>query len=277
MLRRILTIALLTLLWAPLSACAQSSSALLVSQTARRAAELGAASGHEGPTPLTAMRRIVIDPGHGGTNEGAIGVGHVHEKHLTLPIALALADRLRARYPDIDVRLTRQTDTDVSLVERIALANSVDADLFISLHFNAAGNTAALGFESFWTAGFEPMPADGRSFRSRLQSLQALCDNAAKLHDAAARSELYAANFNRAMRQRFNVPDRGVKRGDYTVLTRATVPAVVVEMGFLSHPLEGKTVLAPHEQARMVDALVDSIAGYDLRLAELREQQVAAK
>ncbi len=204
------------------------------------------------PGPL---RRIVIDPGHGGTNEGAIGVAKIHEKHLTLQIALLLADRLRKAMPDTEIILTRQRDQALSLGERIDIANRAKADLFLSLHFNSSNNPEAIGFESFWVGQFweSDMRRDGVEITDEIR---------AQRERAGALGERMAQSFNRAMRHRFTVLDRGVKPGDYTVLTRAEVPAVVIEMGFLSHADEGISLTTSPHRAKLVDALFDAVVHY---------------
>ncbi len=207
------------------------------------------------PTPLVVppIKTIVIDPGHGGTNEGAIGIAGIHEKHLTLKLALLLADRLKTKYPDINVILTRESDQTLSLNDRIAIANAAHADLFLSLHFNSSMNPLAIGFESFWAGEFLEQES------KKLGDSQDVIDQ--KRH-AEPYSQLMAECFNHAMSKRFDVLDRGVKPGDYTVLTRAQVPAVVLEFAFLSHAQEGLDVVKPEHQAKMIDALVEAISRY---------------
>jgi len=226
------------------------------------------------------VRTIVIDPGHGGTNTGAIGVGGIYEKHLTLPLALHLADRLRKRYPETRVLLTRHRDMDLSLQERIALANAVEADLFISLHFNAAPNLQAHGFETFWAADLRPRWRQGKHpLLAAFAALPALPQQASQRQRAALQAQAFAATLHATLGQRLSVPDRGIKQGDFTVLNEAMVPAVVVELGFMSHAVEGMAVLSPRYQNRMIDALVDAVSGHDRYLARqvesLREQRLA--
>ncbi len=201
------------------------------------------------------VRKIIIDPGHGGTNEGAFGVAQIHEKHLTLQVALLLADKLRKLMPNTEIILTRQRDQALSLVERIDIANRNHADLFLSLHFNNSNNPEAIGFESFWVGQFweADMIRDGVEITDEIR---------AKRERAGALSERMAQSFNRAMRHRFNVLDRGVKPGDYTVLTRAEVPAVVLELGFLSHAEEGMSLVTSSHRSQLVDALVDAVIHY---------------
>lgn len=209
------------------------------------------------PAPIlpSPVRTIVIDPGHGGTNEGAIGVAKIHEKHLTLQVALMLADRLRKAMPDAQVILTRERDVAMSLTERIEVANRVHADLFLSLHFNSSTNPEAIGFESFWVGDFweADMNKAGTEITDEIRTQR---------EHAGALGMRMAEKFNRSMRHRFAVLDRGVKPGDYTVLTRAEVPAVVLELAFLSHAREGIETVTATNRAKLVDALTDAVLHY---------------
>lgn len=223
-----------------------------------------------------AMRRIVIDPGHGGSNEGAFGIGEIHEKHLTLPIAMHLADRLRQEYPGVEVVLTRSSDLDLGLSERVEVANALDADLFISVHLNAATNPKAVGFETYWVADMTPTISREHGFlRGFLEILPDLPARCAQRREASERAREFAELVQGAMSDRFETTNRGVKRGNYTVLRRANIPAVVVELGFLTHSKEGLSVIEPNQQALYVDALLDAIDGFDQKLAADRHQALA--
>lgn len=197
------------------------------------------------------LKTIVIDPGHGGENLGAIGIAGVYEKELTLDLSIVLAERLREAYPDAKILMTRTSDEFVELSDRIAFANAHQADVFLSLHFNGADNLEAYGFESFWVGDFwktEPDVHDPKSQAVRI--------------DAGQRSQWLGECFNQAMGARLDGLDRGVKPGDYTVLTQAKVPAVVLEFAFLSHAEEGVKVLDIDYRAEMVEALVDALDTY---------------
>ena len=201
------------------------------------------------------IRTIVIDPGHGGTNAGAIGVARIHEKYLTLQVALIVADRLRAKMPDVNIVLTRQRDEALSLTERIQMANQIQADLFVSLHFNSSTNPEAIGYESFWAGDFwaADMEKNGETIDDQTRETRT---KTAKLGERMAKC------FNHAMHRRFDVLDRGVKPGDYTVLTRAAVPSVVLELAFLSHAQEGIGVVSQSVRSKLADAVVDAIVKY---------------
>ena len=217
-------------------------------------AEQPAPSGEEIYLPGP-VKRIVIDPGHGGTNEGAIGIAGIHEKYLTLSIAMFLADRLRKAMPDAEIILTRQRDISLSLSERVDIANRLQADLFISLHYNSSGNPDAIGFESFWAGDYWKQDLEKANIEIDDQMLE-------RRTRVAKLGERMAKCFNRSMRHYFDVLDRGVKQGDYTVLTRSEVPAVVLEMAFLTHAQEGLDVTKNSTRAKMVNALVEAVVRY---------------
>lgn len=201
--------------------------------------------------PAQGLKTIVIDPGHGGENEGAIGIAGVHEKHLTLELSLVLAERLKTQYPEAQILLTRTSDEFVSLADRAAFANEHKADVFLSIHFNSSANPEAYGFESFWVGEFwksEPDVVDPQEHALRI--------------DAAQRSQWLGECFNLAMGKHFDTMDRGVKPGDYTVLTRAKVPAVVLEFAFLSHAQEGVKILDNNYRDQMISALLDTLVNY---------------
>ena len=201
------------------------------------------------------IKTIVIDPGHGGTNAGAIGVAKIHEKYLTLQVAMIVADRLRAKMPNVNIVLTRQRDDALSLNERIQIANQLDADLFVSLHFNSSTNPEAIGYESFWAGDFwaSDMKKNGETIDDETRESRT---RTAKLGERMAKC------FNHAMHRRFDVLDRGVKSGDYTVLTRAKVPSVVLELAFLSHAEEGLAIVSQSVRSKLADAVVDAVVKY---------------
>lgn len=213
------------------------------------------------------LKTIVLDPGHGGDNEGAKGVTGRMEKDLTLQVANAVEAKLKMKRPDLRIVLTRRADVNPDLSSRIEVANSMQADLFVSIHFNASLNLEAYGFESFWAGDFHEAQStsDGDSAQTRLIK-----------HMAAPFAQRMASAFNQAMAKRFDTLDRGVKPGDYTVLTKATVPAVVLELAFLSNAREGKQVARKHMQRKYVDAIVTAILDYEKQLQDLDETMLQA-
>lgn len=221
---------------------------------------------------------IVIDPGHGGSNSGAIGVAGLREKQLTIELAYALRDAVEARFPDVRVLMTRYWDRDVDLATRIQWANKLGADLFLSLHYNAATHDRAIGYETYYLSdeAMAQMPAAGNRRGQALtaaqkRAAQTLDQTRVKAHIAAhkpliaphEKSKALADIVQAQLTKRLTSVDRGVKHANFAVLRGARMPAVVVEAGFLTHPEEGRAVLTYAHRDAVVTALVDAIGAFD--------------
>lgn len=215
-------------------------------------------------------RLIVIDPGHGGTNTGAPGaVPGLFEKRLTLGLARQLAAQLEGR--GYRVVLTRQGDEYLTLRERMQQANRLGAELFLSLHANATQTHAQRGYETFILTP-RAVDVDGRALRAADGRERAGMDQATALilddlergtvHEQAA--ELAAAIQTEMRAARGKDGDRGVRQDSMHVLLGATMPAVLVEVGFVDHAIEGRELLDPEVRTRICTALttaVDAVLG----------------
>lgn len=207
---------------------------------------------------------VIIDPGHGGSNAGAKGAG-LDEKQLTLAISTRVAERLRKR--DLDVRLTRTGDRTLTLRQRVAIANQAAADVFVSIHANASPSRARRGFETFVLTA-HGVDVDGRALRSDTPATRPGVDPEIGLvlddiERGASQWEAadLAARMQRALRERRGASgDRGVRQDAHHVLLGATMPAVLVEVGFLDHPIEGKQLADPYVQDQLADAISEAIA-----------------
>lgn len=205
--------------------------------------------------PYKTLRRIVLDPGHGGENEGAHGVTDHYEKTLTLQLAFALKERLRHDHPEVHVFLTRTEDKTMKLSERVSYANGRKADLFLSLHYNAAVHDRALGYEAYYLTD-----ADQRKTCKMPKKRELTCR---KQHiDSELIAREVVAKFESKHPGMLN---RGVKQANFGVLRGAQMPAIVVEAGFMTHPKEGKEVVTPEHRRRTVDALVEAIEAFDAK------------
>ena len=206
---------------------------------------------------------VVIDPGHGGSNLGTKGA-QLHEKQLTLALSTQVATKLRAR--GVRVVMTRTDDRTLTLRQRIAIANRLPADLFVSIHGNASPSRNQRGYETFVLSA-RGVDVDGRALRSDTPTPRPGVDPAIALvlddvERGAAQWEAadLAARTQRALRaRRGETGDRGVRQEAHHVLLGATMPAVLVEVGFLDHPLEGRELADPVTQAVLADALVEAI------------------
>jgi N-acetylmuramoyl-L-alanine amidase len=261
---------------------------------ARKAAVTGAgvfASDENDTTPsaasLETLDTIVLDPGHGADNSGAIGVAHVAEKYLTLELAYALRRRLQKRYPDLEVVLTRYWDRSISLDDRTHMANRIDADLFMSLHYNAATHQRAVGYETYFLDTRKAIPGreqlEGEPIASTSPDVTGIDhtpnerkygiqgDNLALIRRDLQRahnhrlSGMLAETVQGNLDAHIDSIDRGVKQANFGVLRGALMPAVVVEAGFLTHPNEGREVLGDGHRARTVEALVEAVEDFDAR------------
>ena len=195
------------------------------------------------------VRRIVIDPGHGGHDPGTIGRGGVQEKDLVLDVALRLERLVRAEL-GADVVMTRATDVFVPLEERTAIANARGADLFLSVHANSSRSPRARGVETYFLNFAQDPHAEAVAARENaiseatLKDLQSLV-KAIALNSKIDESRDFAASVQEAMveqlRDRYPaVRDRGVHTAPFYVLIGASMPSVLAEIAFVSHPEEEK-------------------------------------
>lgn len=208
---------------------------------------------------------VVLDPGHGGTNTGAPGLDSVYEKTVTLQLARQIKQRLEAK--GVRVRLTRDRDTYLTLRQRVAFANQVRADLMVSIHFNASPAHSQRGFETYILTP-EALDVDARALRAGDGPTRYGLDNTtSRLVDdverglAMPRAARLASTIQAALgRVRGSSPNRGVRQDSMHVLLGANMPAVLVEVGFIDHPVEGRQLLQAETQATIADALGDAIA-----------------
>jgi N-acetylmuramoyl-L-alanine amidase len=228
------------------------------------------------PTPTPAPERIrtrpsrppiVIDPGHGGDETGAVSSSGLMEKDLMLVMARKLADLLQRR--GHVVRLTRTGDENRALTDRTSLANRLDAVVFVSLHANASHVGSVRGAETYYmsldhtatddaaaaTAEIENRPSTGGSSRSPLDLILWDLAQAEVLNESAD----LALSIQRQLNSRLGLRDRGVKQAPFVVLTGATMPAVLIEVGFLSNGQEAQLLTSPEHQRHVTEAIAVGI------------------
>jgi N-acetylmuramoyl-L-alanine amidase len=227
------------------------------------------------------MRTVVVDAGHGGIDNGMsgpIGSAHpIHEKDVTLAVALKLGAALKAR--GVNVVYTRTTDTLINLYDRGPIANRAHGDLFISIHVNAANPKwkdarAARGFETYFLS--EAKTEDARR-------VEAMENSAARYDTGDPVSKGDPLSFilsdmqqNEHLRESMKLaddiqedlgtvepgPSRGVQQAAFVVLETAFMPAVLVEIGFGTNPADAAFITNPHDQVRIADAIADAAVGY---------------
>jgi N-acetylmuramoyl-L-alanine amidase len=207
---------------------------------------------------------VVLDPGHGGSNLGALGAAGIHEKELTLQLALQVATRLREH--GIEVRLTRTDDRTLTLRQRVEVADQLPADLFVSIHANASPARSQRGYET-WILSAKGIDIESRALRGDTATRRPGVDSDVGhvLDDVERgisqwRAAELAARIQAALRDvRGPDGDRGVRQGAPDVLLGASMPAVLVEVGFIDHPVEGRELVEPHVQAQIADAVASAI------------------
>ena len=256
----------------------------------RLAGDVRAAAGSEGSGdagPVAENRqgpwKVVVDPGHGGRDPGARGPNGTREKRVVLDIAQRLKERLAGR-EDIEVVLTRTDDEFIPLAERSRFAVRQEADLFVSIHANAARARRARGFETYFLGEARTERARKVAMRENAsvryeengqgevpEDLQVILANL-DLRGYQRESSYIAGMMQNALRRRLSVPDRGVKQNIFLVLVNASgsMPAVLVETGFLSNPRTERRLASEEGQAEIAEGLADAVVGY-FRDRERRE------
>lgn len=218
---------------------------------------------HNGSVPQ--LRRIVLDPGHGGKDEGSSNAAlGLKEKALTLDIARRLKPLLEQR--GHEVFLTRDRDVFIELSERSQIANRLGADLFVSIHFNAAADASARGIETFaMTPVGQPSSNSTRFYSSQ--------NNTYPGNRVDNWSELAAFHVQQALVGALGGQDRGVRRSRFAVLRDLNGPGILVEGGFVTHPAEAAALRQPALRQRLAEAYAAGIADYHTMLEQARARQ----
>ena len=229
---------------------------------------------------------VVVDPGHGGSQQGAPGVEPgIWEKDLTLAIAKKFATKLRTEL-GVNALLTRENDEHLFLGRRIAFANAHGADLFVSIHLNSMPTPAERhhveGIETYFLSAdatderaarvAATENADDGPSRKSGSDLSMILDDLTltAAHQDASR---LAKAVHAALVSHLHAIDHGVQQAPFVVLEGAQMPAILCEVGFISHPVEGKKLTTDAYQDQVADALVLGVKKF---LAETRNRDLAA-
>jgi N-acetylmuramoyl-L-alanine amidase len=217
----------------------------------------------------TGPRPIVIDPGHGGDDIGAHSGSGLMEKDVTLSIARRLARVLEAR--GYRVRLTRDGDQNRALTDRTSLANRMDAVAFVSLHANAFTASSVSGAETYYMSIDEASDADAAAIadlenragtpsgeRTPLDLILWDLAQAEVLNESAQ----LALTVQQHLNSQLGARDRGVRQAPFVVLTGATMPAILVEVGFLSNSTEADQLAQPDHQQKLAEAIAAGIEDF---------------
>ncbi|MDR2429769.1 MAG: N-acetylmuramoyl-L-alanine amidase [Puniceicoccales bacterium] len=211
------------------------------------------------------VRHVLLDPGHGGKDPGntASRFG-LMEKTMTLDVALRLKAILEQR--GLKVSLTRTTDVYVELVDRAALARKINADLFVSIHFNSTADTSSVsGVESYVLTPQGQHSTNDSRRRATASELRAREPG----HKNGPWNILLGYHVHAAMLAKLRAEDRGLRRARFQVLQTATCPAVLVECGFLNNPAEAALVRTGAYREKIAQGIADGIARYQQILNKL--------
>jgi N-acetylmuramoyl-L-alanine amidase len=227
--------------------------------------------------PLQAVAfTVALDPGHGGEKEGASSPAGVKEKEVALAVAKRLAALLE-KTPDVKVVFTRESDVNVELPDRTKAANAAKADVLLSIHCNSMptreARRATAGIETYFLSA-DATDADAQALAEAENADVAGSAEATPadpisdiLHDlsrteAHADSKPLAVAIQSALVKGLRARDRGVRQAPFIVLLGAEMPAVLAEIGFISHPAEGRHLADAEYQEKVAVSLRDALLSY---------------
>jgi N-acetylmuramoyl-L-alanine amidase len=217
---------------------------------------------------------VVIDPGHGGHDPGSIGHRNVKEKHIVLKIAKKVGGYINEYMPKVKVVYTRETDKFIELEERGSIANEAEGDLFISIHVNSHSSPRPYGTELFFLglerseSALEVMKRENKVVRPNNDTEQReLSQEELLVYELAnssyiTASEQIAGMMEYQFDERAQRHSRGVKQGRFVVLYHASMPAVLVETGFISNPSEARYLTSDRGQTYIASAIFRAIRNY---------------
>lgn len=229
------------------------------------------------------VSRIVIDAGHGGNDPGAKANG-VEEAELTLDIALRV-EKLLKQQPGMQVILTRRTDVFIPLEERTEIANREGADLFLSIHANAARRATAKGVETYFL-NFATNPeaeavaarenaTSGKSMGNLPKLVQQITLNT-KVKESREFAQMVQTSLIRGLRaQNKTVTDLGVKQAPFVVLIGAQMPSVLAEISFVTNKAEANLLKSESYKQRIAQSLADAVLKYQASLKKITTVAVA--
>ena len=231
--------------------------------------------------PKYELRTVVLDAGHGGKDPGAHGA-HSKEKDITLGIVLKVGKYIEENFPDVKVIYTRKTDVFIPLNERAAIANRANADLFISIHVNAATNPSACGTE-VWVMGQHKTEAN-LEVAKRENSVILLEEDYKKNYEYDPNNPLshivftlfqnaymeesvaFANDIHLQFRDRAMRHSRGVKQAGFVVLYKTSMPSVLVESGFITNPEEEDFLTSDFGQDLLASGVFRAFRSYKEKL-----------
>ncbi|MDZ7682213.1 MAG: N-acetylmuramoyl-L-alanine amidase [Fodinibius sp.] len=217
---------------------------------------------------------VVLDPGHGGHDPGSVGYRGVQEKKIVLDIAQKVGDYIEKYMPGVKVVYTRNDDEFIALEERGSIANRHEGDLFVSIHCNSHDTRQPHGTELFFLGlersktALEVMKRENRVVRPNNDTQQKeLSQEELLVYELAnsgyiATSERIAGMMEYQLDKRAQRHSRGVKQGRFVVLYHASMPAVLVETGFISNPSEARYLTSDRGKSYIASAIFRAIRNY---------------
>lgn len=217
------------------------------------------------------VRRVVIDPGHGGRDPGCIGRSGLKEKDIVLKIALYLK-QLLLENKDLEVVLTRETDITVIPEDRTVIANQQNADLFISIHINANRDRKLSGVETFYLNFSEDPSVNETAARENATSTKNISEMTSIIEKIVSNSKIIESkvlartihtNLVNSLDQWYaNVRDLGVKGGPFWVLIGGEMPSALVEVSYLSNPMEEERLKSSRYLKNIAQGIYNGIMEY---------------
>ena len=242
----------------------------------------GGGTAPSGQPPPPSAFVVVIDPGHGGDDIGALGPSGLPEKDVTLDIARRLKTRIQSEL-DAEVILTRDADKTLALDDRTSIANHNHADLFVSIHANASRRGNARGAETYFlsyqatddesravaaiennTLGLE----EGVQKNGNLEMVLWDLAQSAFLKESSVLAEMIQENLNDVL----DIANRGIKQAPFRVLMGATMPAVLIEVAFITSPEEERRLKDPAFKDKLSGAIFDSVRKFHDKYVQARSR-----
>ena len=224
------------------------------------------------------LNKVVIDAGHGGKDPGAIGVDKMKEKDVVLDIALKVGAKIKANYPNVKVVYTRDKDEFIGLSERANQANEINADLFISIHADAAGSSQAYGTETFAlglhksAANLETAKRENNAmlleenYEVKYEGFDPSSDESyiilKLLQNVHLESSLTMASKVQDQFTSIGRRNRGVKQAGFVVLWKTTMPSVLIETGFITNTKEGRFLNQSANRETIANCIFNAFGEY---------------
>lgn len=240
---------------------------------------------------------VVIDAGHGGKDPGAISANKkLYEKDVTLKVALMVGESIKKNHPEVKVLYTRKTDVFVGLNDRARMANKANADLFISIHTNAAKSRTAKGAETYTLGIEEERTERNLEIAKRENGVIFLEDNHEKtyanfnpnspesyiifeyMQSEFVKESIHMAQYvQEHLASDANRHDRGVRQAGFLVLNATSMPSILVELGYISNAEDAKYLGSESGQKRMSRCISEAFDKYYTDLMKLNASQPAVE